>query len=447
VIDHLAPYGETKDAGAPWINRVPEHWEVVRSRYLFREIDRRSATGAETHLSMSQKLGLVPSNQVDQKTLVSESYIGAKLVEPDDLVLNRLKAHLGVFAIANRAGFVSPDYSVFRPADGANVRFFEYVLRSSACRAELRTRAKGIVEGFWRLYTPDFYQIRLPVPPIEERQLIVRFLDTHGALTARLIRAKQRLIKLLEEQKQAIIHRAVTRGLDPNVRLKPSGIAWLGDVPEHWQIRRLKQIARLQSGEGITALDIHEQGEFPVFGGNGLRGYTTACTRDGDYILIGRQGALCGNINYATGRFWASEHAVAVHPKATYVIRWLGELLSVMNLNQYSIAAAQPGLSVERVQRLPIPYPSFDEQQAIVRHIENNTANIERGLACVRDEVALLREFRTRLVADVVTGTLDVRAAAAVLPEITESAPIDEPADGEDLEEAIDDVEDEVIAA
>lgn len=164
MIDGLKPYPERRATGSPWLATIPAHWEVARARYLFREVDRRSATGGETHLSMSQRLGLVPDTEIDQKTLVSESYIGAKLVEPNDLVLNRLKAHLGVFAIANQAGLVSSDYCVFRPTNGVNVRLFEYVLRSSACRAELRTRVKGIVEGFWRLYTPDFYQIRLPVP-------------------------------------------------------------------------------------------------------------------------------------------------------------------------------------------------------------------------------------------------------------------------------------------
>jgi type I restriction enzyme S subunit len=252
-MDDLTPYAETKNAGAPWLNRVPEHWEVVRSRYLFREIDRRSATGAETHLSMSQKLGLVPNSEVDHRILVSESYIGAKLVEPNDLVLNRLKAHLGVFAIAHRAGLVSSDYSVFRPADGANVRFFEYALRSSACRAELRTRAKGIVEGFWRLYSPDFYQIRLPVPSAEEQRQKVRFLDAHGAVTARLIRAKRRLIQLLEEQKQAIICRAITRGLHPHVPMRRTGIEWMAEIPAHWKLRRLKTLV-LNIAEHANAL-------------------------------------------------------------------------------------------------------------------------------------------------------------------------------------------------
>ncbi|HYW85762.1 MAG TPA: restriction endonuclease subunit S, partial [Spirochaetia bacterium] len=243
MIADLKPYPATKDSGVPWLGKVPEHWKDLRARYLFREIDRRSQAGAETHLSMSQALGLVPRSMVEQGTLVSESYAGGKLCGEGDLVLNRLKAHLGVFAMAKQTGVVSPDYTVLRGIRPMVVQYFEHVLRSPACRHELRVRAKGIVEGFWRLYTDDFHEIRLPVPPIDEQSAIVRFLNHVDRLVWRHIRAKQKLVKLLEEQRQAIIHRAVTRGLDPNVCLKPSGVEWLGEVPQHWSIARLKVIA------------------------------------------------------------------------------------------------------------------------------------------------------------------------------------------------------------
>ena len=144
MIDGLRPYPDMKPSGVEWLGEVPAHWEFLRSKYAFREVDSRSNTGEETHLSMSQRLGLVPADQVE-RSLVSDSYVGGKLVERDDLVLNRLKVHLGVFAYAKQSGLISPDYTVLRPAERANVRFFEFVLKSTACQAELRTRAKGIV--------------------------------------------------------------------------------------------------------------------------------------------------------------------------------------------------------------------------------------------------------------------------------------------------------------
>ncbi|HAB51236.1 MAG TPA: hypothetical protein DCE80_03510 [Ignavibacteriales bacterium] len=168
-------------------------------------------------------------------------------------------------------------------------------------------------------------------------------------------------------------------------------------------------MAKLKSGESITSDNIREADEYAVYGGNGLRGYTSTYTHDGDYILIGRQGALCGNINYAFGKFFASEHAVVVTRFNDEHIFWLGELLRSMNLNQYSISAAQPGLSVERIQNLSIPYPQIDEQELIGKHIETETKRIDNTISKIEREIELLQEYRTALISEVVTGKIDVR--------------------------------------
>ena len=167
------PYPAYKPSGVEWLGEVPEHWDVTRAKYVFKEIDVRSITGEETHLSMSQVLGLVPSNMVE-RTLTSDSYIGGKLCEEGDLVLNRLKAHLGVFAIARQAGVVSPDYSVFRKRGSKDMEYYEKVCQLPALRTEFRLRVKGIVEGFWRLYTEDLFDIRLPVPTFLEQRAIAK---------------------------------------------------------------------------------------------------------------------------------------------------------------------------------------------------------------------------------------------------------------------------------
>lgn len=209
----LDPNVRLKDSGIPWLGEIPGHWEVRRAKYLFREMDERSKTGSETHLAMSQKLGLVPSGMV-QSTLRSDSYAGGKLCEAGDLVLNRLKAHLGVFAMAKQAGVISPDYSVFRQRTPIDIEYYESLLKSSACRTELRIRAKGIVEGFWRLYTDDFYDIRLPVPPIEEQTAIMGSIGgmTSGLNTA--INTYEREIALLREYRTRLTSDVVTGKLD-----------------------------------------------------------------------------------------------------------------------------------------------------------------------------------------------------------------------------------------
>ncbi len=167
-------------------------------------------------------------------------------------------------------------------------------------------------------------------------------------------------------------------------------------------------ISMLQSGSSVVSEQIEEEGLYPVYGGNGLRGYFSEYTNNGDYILIGRQGALCGNINYASGKFWASEHAVVVYLNRGINMKWYGEMLRVMNLNQYSVSAAQPGLAVDRIKRLLLPVPPFPEQQAIAAYLDEKTAHIDRIVATINIQIDKLKELRKTLINDIVTGKICV---------------------------------------
>ena len=210
----LDPSVPLQPSGVPWLGDIPQHWEVLRSKYVYREVDVRSVTGQETHLSMSQRFGLIPSSQLEVRRLVSDSYAGAKLCEKGDLVLNRLKAHLGVFALAPERGVVSPDYTVLRPVREVEERFFEAVYRTPACRVELRQRAKGIVQGFWRLYTDDFYDIRVPVPPLAEQKRIMAQLDIELAGVKTAISRLEREIELLGEYRTRLVADVATGKFD-----------------------------------------------------------------------------------------------------------------------------------------------------------------------------------------------------------------------------------------
>ena len=197
--------------------------------------------------------------------------------------------------------------------------------------------------------------------------------------------------------------------LKPYPVMKDSGVEWQGNVPEHWEVRRLKTVCSMQSGDGITATSIESSGVYPVYGGNGRRGYTSNYTHDGTFVLIGRQGALCGNVHIASGRFWASEHTVVTTPKVGHFPEWLGATLDAMNLNQYSIAAAQPGLSVERVLDLQVPVPNAPEQAAIVRYLDHVDRRIQRYIRAKQKLIALLEEQKQALIHQAVTGQIDVR--------------------------------------
>ena len=427
MIADLKPYAEYKESGLPWLGQVPGHWHTVRNGSLFGQ---RCQTGyAELPiLEVSLKTGVQVRGfgKAQRKQIMSD--LGKyKRAATGDMAYNTMRMWQGALGVCPVDGLVSPAYVVARPYPGVDPTYFAALFRTRDYMAEIDSASRGIVKDRNRLYWDQFKQMQPPCPPQAEQESIMRFLDWANGRLERAIRAKRKVIALLTEQKQAIIHRAVTRGLDPSIPLKPSGIPWLGDIPQHWEVRRLKHLAWFQSGDGITSLQIEATGPYPVYGGNGLRGYTTRHTHDGHYALIGRQGALCGNINYAQGQFFASEHAVVATLHAGVSVVWFGELLRVMNLNQYSQSAAQPGLAVERIKSLYAPVLPVREQQTIVGSFERNTAPLITAISRLEREIELLREYRTRLVADVVTGKLDVREAAAKLPEEADEP---EPLDG-----------------
>jgi type I restriction enzyme S subunit len=426
MIQHLKPYPAYKDSGVPWLGQVPEHWEVLPGRAVFREINDRGHPD-EQMLSVTITRGVLRQADLladsSKKDSSNEDKSNYKLVQPGDLVYNKMRAWQGAVGVSAYRGIVSPAYIVQRLRSAENLpRYMHFLLRTPLFASEAERWSYGITSDQWSLRAEEFKCIYFSLPPLPEQTAIVRFLDWAERRIRRVIRARQRRIKLLEEYKQALINQAVTGKIDvrtgkPYPAYKDSGVEWLGQVPEHWEVLRLKYVARLRSGESITSERIEETGDYPVYGGNGIRGFTSSFTHEGEFVLIGRQGALCGNINYANGRFWASEHAVVVHPLRKCLTHWLGELLRAMNLNQYSIAAAQPGLAVERIQNLAIPFPPIDEQEQIDQYIKNQVNAFEAAIAADRRAIELLEEFRMRLIADVVTGKLDVREAAAKLPD------------------------------
>ena len=196
-------------------------------------------------------------------------------------------------------------------------------------------------------------------------------------------------------------------------RYKHSGVAWLGDVPEHWEVKRLSYLATLKSGENITSEMIAEDGDYPVYGGNGLRGNYHKFTHRGHHALIGRQGALCGNINYASGEFWASEHALVVSPLKEFAVGWMGELLRAMNLGQYSATAAQPGVAAEIIRGLRIPVPPLPEQRTIAAFLDREMGLVDRLVAKKRELIERLKEKRTALISRTVTRGLPPAVARA----------------------------------
>lgn len=189
--------------------------------------------------------------------------------------------------------------------------------------------------------------------------------------------------------------------------MKETGISWIPFIPDQWNIVRLKDVVRLQSGEGITSDSIDDIGDYPVFGGNGLRGYTDHYTNEGNHVLIGRQGALCGNINYANGKFFASEHAVVVYPQdKNENTTWLGETLRAANLNRLSASAAQPGLAVNVLNIQSIPYPPKEIRERIGEYLDEKLSIINGRIAILEKQLNVYARLKKSIIHQAVTRGL-----------------------------------------
>ncbi len=446
MIGDLKPYPKMKDSGVPWLGVVPEHWAVKRGKAIFRCIDIRSLTGTEELLTVSSDRGVVPRSSATVTMFKAESYVGYKLCWPGDLVINSLWAWGRGLGVSRHHGIVSSAYGVYRlrPHYVDYASYIHELVRSAPFNWELQVRSKGIWISRLQLTDESFLGAPFPIPPAEEQAAIVRFLDYMDRRIRRYIRAKQKLIKLLEEQKQAIIHRAVTRGLDPNVRLKPSGVEWLGDVPEHWEVVALKRVLRqLVDCEHKTAPAV-DQSDYRVVRTtavrNGhLRWSGTYCT-SAEAFQTWTQRAVPEPGDVIFTREAPAGEACLV-PQDAHVC--LGQRTVLMKLRReeydahflvHMIYAGPPRLRIQLASQgstvghfnmddigwMKVLVPPLAEQHSIVATIARDTASLNKAAERAEREIDLLREFRTRLIADVVTGKLDVREVAARLPEEAE---------------------------
>ena len=430
----IKPYPAYRDSGVEWLGEVPEHWDVRRIATI---ADLR-VSNVDKHVKEDEK-PIRLCNYTDvyhndrirgdlafMRATAKEAEIQRFGLVIGDVLLTKDSEDWTDIGVPSLVEYAAADLvcgyhlAMLRPNhDLLDAGYLFRALADPGVARQFRVAANGVTRyGLSRL---AIRSTRTPLPPLCEQRGVARFLDHVDDRIRLSIRAKERLIALLEEERQAINRQAVTGQIDvgtgkPYPAYKDSGVEWLGKVPEHWGVRRLKNLSLMQSGDAITAMSIDETGDYPVYGGNGVRGYTSSYTHDGDYVLIGRQGALCGNIHLAHGRFWASEHAVVATLRRGHVLDWFGSLLSVMDLNQYSVAAAQPGLSVDRVMNLWAPVPPVLEQGLISECLAERSGQLQKAVVATRHQIALLHEYRTRIIADVVTGKLDVRDAAAELP-------------------------------
>jgi type I restriction enzyme S subunit len=488
MIKDLKPYPAMKDSRVPWLGEVPEHWGVHRLRNLAEmrvsNVDKHTKDNEQpvrlcNYVDVYKNDYIRPNMNLMRATATREEIERFRLSEGDVLITKDSEAwnDIGVPALVRESAddLISGYHlALLRPfRERIAGEFLFRSLQSTGVQYQFHVDANGVTR--YGLSHAAIKSVWLPEPSLPEQAAIVRFLDHADRRIRRYIRAKQKLIKLLEEQKQAIIHRAATRGLDPGVRLKPSGVEWLGDVPEHWEVRTLGQIASsFRTGPFGSILHQSEyvEGGTPVINPTHMREGRIAADRrcsvppavakrlhnyvlEENDVVFSRRGELgrCALVRESEAGWICGTGSLRVRIKYAdlepeYLIqvlqmRWVGEYLSL-----FSVGATMDSLNTGILKGVVVPLPPVGEQRKILEMTAKMGAALFRTADGARREIDLLREYRIRLIADVVTGKLDVREAAARLPdEVEEPEPLDEDVAETDAEDAAVDDADAATAA
>lgn len=430
----LAPYPEYKESGVSWLGKIPAHWDCLPHRAVFSEVKDQGHID-EPLLSVTIAKGIIPqskllanSSKKDSSNLDKSKY---KLVYPDDIAYNKMRAWQGAIGVSRYRGIVSPAYIVVRLRRAGNPNYFHYLLRTPSFAKEAERWSYGITPDMWSLRPEHFKLIYSCVPKLEEQTQIARFLDWKTAQINKFIRNKRRLIELLKEQKQNVINQAVTRGLDPKVKFKPSGVEWIGDIPEHWEARRLKTIAKVVLGKMLKTSPSKDDQLKPYLRSANIQWFEANLSdvasmwfsqSEMEQYRISKNDILVsegGEVGRAC--IWQDELEECYIQNSVHKVTAGAEVLPLFLLYQFS-AFGSKGAFKAVVNRVSIAHltreklvavffckPPIEEQKTILAHIQAKTAEIDQAIIRAQREIELMREYRTRLISDVVTGQVDVR--------------------------------------
>lgn len=420
----MKKYESYKNSGVGWIGEIPSHWSCVKVKHLLRERVDKSEDGIGEPLSMSQKYGLIPTSQMDVVPNLATSYVGAKRTKIGDMVLNKLKAHLGVFALSAYDGLVSPDYAVYYGTGRADLEYLEYLFKTPIYVSEFIKKTTGVAIGFNRLYTDDLFSIPTHYPPMQEQKRIVDYLKDKTLKIEQYVSARERERELLDSLKQSEIANVVTKGLNPNVRMKDSGIPWIGMIPEHWEIRRWGN-AFIENKDINTNLENTDAFQFN-YGSLVRKKRTYKAEEDAEtyskYMVLKPKDIVINglNLNYdfvsqrvaisAENGIITSAY-ISMHPRKNVNAQYFCFLFKTMDAKKLFHGMGtgiRLTLSFAELKKQYIPIPPIEEQQAIVDYIEAKLSKIDSCMADLQAEIDYLKEFKQRLISDVVTGQICV---------------------------------------
>ncbi len=419
-------YSEYKDSGVHWLGEIPSHWTTIKSKYLWQEQFSTSENSSEDLLSVSQYDGITPAKSDSR----SESLKGYKKVEENDLVINIMLAWMGGLGVSAYNGIVSPAYCIYRLTDGSNPKFMHYLYKTPMYLAEFARHSTGVIPSRWRMYTDDFGQVLTVIPPREEQDAMVAYLDTAIAKIDSAIAQQQKMIDLLNERKQIIINNAVTKGLNPDVKMKDSGVDWIGEICDSWRLYRLKHLLKEslmyganESAESedpsypryIRITDIDENGTLKPDTFRSLPPLKAEpyLLSKGD-ILFARSGATAGKTYLFDEDIKACFAGYLIKAQVSdmllprYLMYYTRSGIYDSWKNSIFIQATIQNIGADKYANLRIPLPTIEEQKDIVDFLNIETGKIDQIVEAHKTLIALLQERKQIIINDVVTGKVKV---------------------------------------
>jgi len=415
-----------------WLGEFPAHWEVLRIKNLFQEMDSRSETGNEELLSVSYYTGVTLKRESleneDDHITNALSLVGYKIVAKDDLIINIMGAWNGRLGISPYNGITSPAYCVYRLKGNNNPEYFGYLFTTNLFISEFRKNSTGIGSGFLRLYSDKLFSIFSVVPPKEEQDEIVQHIKEQSRKINQFIQKKKRFIELLKEQRQSIITKAITKGITKNVTYKDSGIEWLGEIPLHWNLIKLKFIGESIIGLTYSPLEMvdEDDGILVMRSSNIQNGKFTLddnvfvnkeipeklITRKGDILLCSRNGSasLIGkNIlidEESEAKTFGAFMTIFRSPLFNYLYQFFNSNIFKSQTALFATSTINQ-LTNDILSNLKVAYPeSIEEQNQIIEYIKIETANIDTAIAKAEREIELIKEYKGAMISEAVMGKI-----------------------------------------
>lgn len=415
-------YSEYKDSGVQWLGEIPSHWELLKMKYAFKERSEKNHPNEEP-LCATQSRGVIPQSLYEGRVVVvNKGFEGLKLVKVGDFVIS-LRSFQGGIEYAYYQGIISAAYTVLQPKESDMAPYFKYMFKSHDYIQLLQTCVTGIREG-QNINYPLLAKKAVPIPSMEEQHAIVSYLDTKCSKLDTFISNKEKEITLLQEMKQRVITDAVTRGLNPNVKFKPTNIPWLPEIPEHWEEKRLstqftgdvqvnkdftvKHAFKFNYGELVPKNEVGAPEEYrDVY-------VRYSLIKEGDILING----LNLNYDFVSQRV-ACAPADGIITSAYVVCRprknvnynyytLLFKAMDSMKLFHGMGSGIRLTLSFKELKKQLLPVPPIEEQHAIVSNITERTAKIDSLIEKLNKEIECVKEYKQRLISDVVTGQIKV---------------------------------------